>query len=144
MKDYNSYLENLPLTKAVKGRIEEVLNFNRQIHDFDFDDIFVCEMKNEEGARNYTSLWLFTKQYCVECKDFLSNNDFDITPIENNITYCSIEHRDFNLIDSNEKSFVKLHFTFQFNLSGDMISTEENCKWALHIYKKYILPNIKK
>lgn len=144
MKNHNDYLTKMPFSKAVKTRIEEVIELNRLIYELDFDDIFVCELKNEEGARNYVSLWLFTKEFCIECKDFLSRNDFDITPIEKNITYCSIEHRDFNLIEGNEKSFVKIHFTFQANLSGTLISTEENCIWALYIHKKYLLPNINK
>lgn len=143
MEKFNDYLENLPLTKAVKGRIFEVLNMNNDIFNAQIEDIFICELKNEEGARNYTSLWLFSQDICIECKDFLTRNDFDITPLKDEVTYCSIEIQDFDLINCNEKSFVKTHFTFKSKVSGDIISTEENCIWALKIYKKYIIPNIK-
>lgn len=144
MKDYNYYLESLPITRAEIDRINEVLSFTRQIFEFDFDDIFICEMRNNEGAKKYTSLWLFTNDFFIECKDFLTRNDFDITPLKKGIKYCAIEIKDFNLTDVNETSLFKLQFSFDNNITGNLISTEENCKWALKIYKKYILPKIKK
>lgn len=142
MEKFNDYLESLPLTKAVKGRISEVLSMNNEIFNFQIEDIFICELKNEEGARSYTSLWMFTKEVCIECKDFLTRNDFDIAPLKDEIHYCSIEIQDFDLKNSNEKSFVKVHFTFKSKVSGNIISTDENCVWALKIYKKHIIPNM--
>ncbi|NQY07523.1 MAG: hypothetical protein HRT68_15335, partial [Flavobacteriaceae bacterium] len=96
LEKFEDYLGQLPLTRAIKGRIEEVINLNMKIKELDIQDIFICELKNEEGSRTYTSLWLFTKTHSIECKNFLTQNDFDIVPHLNRIGYCSISPTNYN------------------------------------------------
>jgi hypothetical protein len=132
IEQFDDYIGTLPLTKVVKDKIEEMLILNSKIKKFEIKDIFVCELKNEEGARNYTSLWLFTDKQVVECKNFLATYDFDITPLYKNIEYCSMSPVNFDL---EKPSDVRI--------SGDIIATENNCLSALKIYQKYIIPNLK-
>lgn len=141
---FNKYLEKITLTKIVKGRINEVLLMNQKIYNEEIRDIFVCEMKNKEGARSYTSLWLFSDEFCFECKNFLNSFNFDKTPYSSKLDYCSIEIIEFDLKEPNEKSIVNIHFEFRISLAGDLIATESNCLSAIEIYKKYIIPNLNK
>jgi len=142
LKKFEDYLGTLPLTQ-VMDRINEVLKLNSKITNDDILDIFICEFKNDEGARTHTSLWLFTKKHCIECKDFLTTNNFDLTPYAGRITYCSIKPIEFNLDKPTKKSSVKIHFKFEGGVSGILIATENNCLKAFEIYKKYIVTNLK-
>jgi len=99
-------------------------------------------MKNNEGARTYTSLWLFTDKYCIECKEFLSTNNFDITPYDGTAIYCSIISIEFNFVEASEKSQVNIHCSFG-DITCDLIATEQNCIKAFEIYKKYFVANLK-
>lgn len=142
IKKYDDYLGTLPLTKVIKERINDMLIINSRIKKLDIIDIFVCESKNKEGSRNYTSLWLFSDTYCIECKNFLNSFDFDITPYSKKIDYCSIVPINFDLKTPNTNSIVKVNFHFAAGISGDLIATEHNCLYALKIYKKYIVSNL--
>lgn len=142
IEKFEEYVGTLPLTKVVKDRINEVLVMNNKIKHLEIQDIFVCESKNEEGSRNYSSLWLFTETYCIECKNFLNSNDFDITPYLNRIEYCSIVPINFDLETPNPNSIVRIHFHLGTGVSGDLIASENNCLSALKIYQKYIVSNL--
>lgn len=143
IEKFEAYLGTLPITKTVKDRVDEIINLNLKIQEFDIKDIFICELKNSEGSRSYTSLWLFTDKYFIECKDFLTTFDFDITPYLGKIQYCSISPKDFDLETATEKSIVNIHFSLAADsISGSLISTEQNCLNALSIYRKYIVSNL--
>jgi hypothetical protein len=140
---FETYLGKLPLTSVVKNRINEVINMNLKIHNIEINDILLCEMKNNEGSRNYTSLWLFSDSLCIECKNFLQVYDFDSTPISKKVDYCSIIPTNFDFENPTELSIVKVHFHFGTGIAGDLIATEQNCLSAVDIYKKYIVSNLK-
>ena len=140
---FKDYLGDLPLTKVIKDRVDEVIKLNTKIKSGDFLDIFICELKDDEGERTYTSLWLFTDKHLIECKEFLSSINFDVTPYVGIINYCSIESTEYNLDEVSEKSSVKIHFTMETKISGNLIATEKNCVHAFKIYQKYILANLK-
>lgn len=143
LEKFSDYLGDLPLTNVIKNRIGEVAELNNKIKNIDILDIFICELKNDEGERTYTSLWFFTDKYLIECKNFLSANCFDRTPYTGLINYCSMESIEFNLDEASEKSSVKIYFTMQTDVSGNIIATEKNCVHALKIYQKYILANLR-
>lgn len=147
LEKFEEYLGQLPLTKAIRRRIEEVITLNMKIKELDIQDIFICELKNEEGSRTYTSLWLFTQDYSIECKNFLTENDFDIVPHMKRVGYCSIAPLNFDFEETNENSSIKVHFSYSIKsgmagISGDLIATEQNCIHAFHIYKKYVISNL--
>jgi hypothetical protein len=142
IEKFEDYIGGLPLTRVVKERINELLELNSKIKECEIDDIFICEFKNEEGTRNYTSLWLFNEKYCIECKNFMSLYDFDITPYNKRIDYCSITPVNFDFVTPTNQSIINIHFHFGFGIAGNLIATEENCLSALNIYKKYIISNL--
>lgn len=142
MVNFENYLGRLPfLTNVVKDRINDVIGMNMKIKDFDIKDIFVCELKNKEGSRNYTSLWLFTNEYFIECKDFLNKFDFDVC--DNKVTYCSIESVKFDFENVDELSILKVHCLVN-DMSCSLIATEQNCLSLFELYKKYIIANFVK
>ena len=143
LEKFNDYLSTLPLTKVVKDRIEEVISLNLKIQNVEILDIFISDLKNNEGARTYTSLWLFNERYCMECKNFLNSNYFDVTSLKNKIELCSISTNAFNFESVSDNSSLTIHWQFEGSLTGDLIATEDNCLKAFEIYKKYIVANLK-
>jgi hypothetical protein len=144
IEKFEGYLGLLPLTRIIKDRIDEIIKLNLKIVDEEINDIFICEFKNNEGVRTYTSLWLFCHNNCIECKTFLHSYDFDITPYFKKVDYCSITSSEFDFENTSEISSVKVHFRFATGISGDLIGTEQNCLKAFEIYKRFIIPNLVK
>jgi hypothetical protein len=138
---FKAYLDILPLTQVVKDRVNTVINLNSKIVEMNILDIFISNMNNDDGAKEYTSLWLFTDQFIVECKNFLSKNDFDITPHINRISYCSIAPIEFDFETVTDKSSVVIHCTMG-NMSCQLIATDENCLEAFERYKKHLISNL--
>jgi len=149
LNKHEEYLDILPLTQVVKERIEEVINLNSKLLGVEFLDIFICDLKNNEGAKNYTSLWLISTEYLIECKSFLSNNNFDLVRYKNKVGYCSIQPIEYDFETVSEKSSVLIHCNIggsssMGSVSCSLIATEENCTKALEIYQKYLITNIMK
>jgi hypothetical protein len=57
--------------------------------------MFVTDYIKEDGAREYENLWLFPQTYCMEAKQFITKDDFDIAPIRSRIHYWNIRKQDF-------------------------------------------------
>lgn len=139
---FKEYLGILPLTQVVKDRIEIVISLNAKIINDEVIDIFICDLKDEEGTKEYTSLWLFTDSHLMECKNFLSENNFDLVFYKNSIRYCSIKPIDFDFDSPTTKSSITINCSLLGALSCNIIATEDNCKKAFDIYKKYFVANI--
>lgn len=142
LEQYEAYLGVLPLTKSVKDKIEETIVLNKKIVAAKILDIFICDIKNLDGTKTYTSLWLFTDTLAIECKNFLTKHDFDMAQYHKSIRYCSIEPIEFDLDTPTNLSSVKVSWTFNSSVTGTLTATEDNCIKAFEIYKKYIVANI--
>lgn len=144
IEKFESYLQQLQLTDIVKSRIKEVLILNYNMINNEIIDIFIGEVKSVIGRKTFTSLWLFTSDYAIECKEFLSKNDFDIAPYKNRIQYCSIKAENFDFTTSDVNSFVEIKLHFIESITGTLTATGENCQHAYELYKKLIIPNVTK
>lgn len=141
---FESYIEQLPLSQVVKLRIDEVLILNQNMINQEIIEIFMGEVKNIDGRKTFTSLWLFTDEYTIECKDFLSSIDFDIAPYKNRVQYCSIKSNDYDFNTYDTNSFVEIRLHFIDRITGTLIASGENCPQAYKIYKDLIIPNVTK
>lgn len=144
IEKFESYLSTLPLTGAIRTRINEVLILNDRIISLDIEDIFICEMKNKEGERTYTSLWLFTDTYCMECENFLTTEDFDIVVYKKKVKHAAIKPIEFDFLETSSKSSIQINCYLTEGTSCNLIGTETNCMQALKIYQKYFLANLLK
>ena len=83
----------------------------------------------------------FTNMLLVECKNFLSQDDFDITPYQNKISYCSIAPINFDFDTCTDQSSVRIHCRLG-DMALNIIATDVNCNEAFKIYQKYIVANL--
>jgi len=144
IEKFESYLQQLQLSNVVRSRIDEVLILNYNMINKEIIEIFMGEVKSVIGRKTFTSLWLFTDEFAIECKEFLSKNDFDIAPYKNRIQYCSIkaDNSDFSTYDINSFIEIKLHFID--SITGTLTASGENCQHAYELYKSLIIPNVTK
>ena len=85
-EEFEAYLNDINVAQPVKNRVDVILKEISSLYEgLVITDIFVCQVKNEEV--NYTSLWLFGAGFCIECKDFLSQDDFDLAYLNGNVYY---------------------------------------------------------
>ncbi|MBN2747562.1 MAG: hypothetical protein JXR34_12615 [Bacteroidales bacterium] len=146
MTEIKNYMDSIRVSEVLQTRIENLIQLNQNLFEFEVLDIFISEYRDKDGNEVYTSLWLFTNKGAIECKNFIDQTDFDVTPITNNIEYCSILVNNFDFVTTNQKSFVKALCNFGNTgspINGSFTATDANCKYAIEIYKRHFLANLR-
>jgi len=136
------YLKGISLTDVLINRIEKVISSYQQFYPEEIVDIYVSEFITEDGIREYDSLWLFSEKYCMEATKFITNDDFDITPLKNQIHYIRIKKQEYDFNGITEKSRLTIQISLEYPLSGDLKGSKENCDYLMKILTKHILPNL--
>lgn len=142
-EDFVKYLESIGITECISKKIEMIYEYYKTIHPDEIADIFVTEYINEDGDRVYENLWFFSKIYCMEAKQFLTKDDFDITPIQSRIEYWNIQKQDYNIKKSTEKSRLFLKFQIDNKIRAEFKASKENCDYLWDIILRYVMSNLK-
>ena len=145
-EEFIKYLESIGITEALRKRIETIYEFYREICPSEITGISVTDYIKEDGAREYENLWFFSEKYCMEAKQFITKEDFDITPIQNRICRWAIQKKDYDFKKATEKSRLLLKFYFGVELGvliGELKASKENCDYLKDIILKYVVPNLK-
>ncbi|MGB2841353.1 MAG: hypothetical protein WBC40_02560 [Halobacteriota archaeon] len=142
-KEFITYLKSIGLTEAIRKRIETIHEFYREICPDKITGIFVTNYMEEDGERMYENLWFFSENYCMEAKQFIAKDDFDITPIRSRIYYWTIQKQDYDFKKATEKSRLYLKFKLDTSIHGEFKASKENCDYLREIFLKYIVPNLK-
>lgn len=107
-------------------------------YDMLFDGIFISNIRNGD-QEEYTSLWLFSGQYVVECKDFLTRFDIDIVRYKDNIRYVSIlTDRKESLTNPTHTSTMKLSVLLADSVRCLYDATGLNCMKLSEIAQLYL------
>lgn len=141
--DFSGYIDKLNISSTMRNRIDKVLIMNQKIINDDFKDIIINDTKNQDGALNYNSLWIFSEKYIIECKNFMSETNFDIAPLRKNVSYAYIKTSNFDLDSASLASTIEVYFSFEKDFSGTLTASGINCNQVIKIYKTYIIENIK-
>ena len=139
--DWQAYLETIGIQGMFLKRVEEVLSFYQEVYPDQIEDIFVTEYFDKEGNRQYESVWLFSRQFVMEAKHFLMEDDFDSAPLQRQVKYWTIKKTEFDFRDASTKSRMLLKFTLLSGVSGALKASRENCNYLSDIFRKHILPN---
>jgi len=141
-KGFVRYLEDIGMTKKLIGRVKEVYDFYEKLVPGEIEAVFVTDYLTSEGTREYENLWFFSKKQCVEAKNFLTTDDFDMDSIIGTIYAWNIEKKDYDFKNATAKSRFNLIF-YMVNLrTGHLKASTKNCQYLKHIFLKYILPNL--
>jgi len=141
--EFVSYLNSISATDQVMARVEIILNFYKEACPEDIMDIFICETIKSDGNREYQSLWLFSEKYAMEAKNFLIQDDFDIMPIKNLMTYCDVQKTEYDFNNASEGSRLLVKISVTHMLNGELRASKANCNFLKSITLKYFVPNLR-
>jgi hypothetical protein len=140
--EMSQYLEAIGISKHFLARAKEVYDFYTPLLDEEVEDLFVSEYVDGDGARQYESLWMFTKSHVMEATLFLTQDDFDFTNIRNVVAHWKIQKENYDFMKADEKSRMKVQVTLSSKLRCDFRASKENCDYLRAIFLRHIKPNI--
>jgi len=143
IKSFFIYFKSLNLPKSAIEKVEEKYNFYLNIAKINIEDIFISNYVNKDGTTVYDSLWFFSKEFAVESKSFITQDNYDCTFIKNNIIYWECLPKNMKE-KPDDKSRLKIGFNV-LNLKeiGEFQASGINCGFLIRIFQKYIAANVK-
>jgi hypothetical protein len=142
-EEFKKYLKDVDIIGDIRGRVERIYDFYREICPDEITGIFITDYIKEDGERVYEHLWFFSEKYCMEAKQFITTDDFDFTPIKNRITYWVLKKQDYDFKKATEKSRQNLKFRTDTEITGELKASKENCDYLRDIIREYIKSNLK-
>lgn len=141
---FNEYFTDISISDVMKGRIQEIYDELVALYSMEIDDVFLCDIATKNGDKDYVSLWFFSNNHIIECKDFISQDDFDITALRNNVLYFNIRKKKYNTNQdpSSDSSAAIDVLVNSGRVSVGLMATGKNCAYLKDIAKKYLLPNM--
>jgi hypothetical protein len=144
MKDaFNKYLTSVRLPEPYKARVEAIFDFYQGVSHEELLDIFISEYIKDDGTREFESLWFFSENNFAEAKQFLTTDNFDMTPLKSHVQYWRIEKQDYDFRNATEKSRILLTVRLDVDMGGTLKASQENCDHLRALFLKYISPNLK-
>ena len=142
-EEFIKYLASISITKAVLEKIEKIYKFCEEICPDEITGIFITDYIKEDGSREYENLWFFSEKNCMEAKQFITKDDFDITPIKKRVYYWTIQKQNYDFKKATKKSRVHLKFDLDTGIVGVLKAAKENCDYLKEIILKYVIINLK-
>jgi hypothetical protein len=141
-KDFSNYLNDIEITETnLQERIYNIFIFYaNDLCPEDIKDIFVTDYISEE-LREYENLWFFSENFAMEAKNFISEDDFDITYFSK-INGLEIKKKNYNFKNSNISSRLNLFCDTESEIY-QMKASKNNCDYLKKIIKNYFLPRLK-
>ena len=142
MKDeFKQYLELVKAPEVVIKRAEVIYEFYKNLFGEGLE-MFVSETTTDDGQRHYRALWFFSKQACMEAKDFIGRDNFDFALISKSIDYWEIMNQEYDFKKVTDKSRMHLVFRLKSGVQAELNASKENCDSLRDVFKKYILVNL--
>jgi len=142
-EEFKKYLKDVGITGDIRERVERIYDFYREICPDEITGIFITDYIKEDGERVYEHLWFFSEKYCMEAKQFITTDDFDITPIKSRILYWGLKKQDYDFKKATEKSRLHLKFKMDTWIDGELKASKGNCDYLRDIILEYIKSNLK-
>lgn len=140
------YLSDIGVTEVFGDRIEQILRVYSSLLPEKYSsvdwDIFVSEYREDDGTRQYQSLWIFADDLIMEAKNFIKDDDFDFAPVRHRIRHGQLVPENFDFQLSTEAS--RLYVTAV--LLGDLFcvfrATGKNCEYLANLCRTHLVGNI--
>jgi len=77
------YAQEMGLDPVRLEKVSEILTVSTRLLPDEIEEIFISQSLEEEGqVTEWDSLWLFSKNYCLEARQFLVQQDLEIYPLQ--------------------------------------------------------------
>ena len=94
---FETYLEKINLPDPFRERVHKIVAFYSDICLEKIDDIYVSDYVKDDGQKVYESLWIFSKSYIMEARDFIIKDDFDFSLADKGISYWRMKKENYEL-----------------------------------------------
>lgn len=140
-EEFKKYLETIRMTDVLSARIQSIYRFYEAVCPEEIGAIFVTDIVNDEGVRQYENLWFFSKTFAMESKVFISQDDFDMMPIKNKVIYWSIRKQNYDFEKAEDGSRLRVFYRSDNDVTGELRASRENCDFLRDIFLQRILPS---
>ena len=140
MAKFDEYLKKVGITPALKTRVELARRVASRMCPEEIEDILVNEYVQDDGTRVYESIWFFSKGYCIEAHNFITESSIDIVPIR--IKRVQVDFKDYSFVKATEKSRLRVLVLFGEGLEAEIKAAKENCDVLRDIILKYFRPRL--
>lgn len=124
-------------------RTEKILGYVRQLLPEEPRYIFVSEYRDDEGNRNYESLWVLSDNFISEAKQFVSQSEFDLTSLSGGLTRILISNHEFEFENASESSRLSVYVNLGNTgsaITGSFRASGTNCNDLNQVLTEYLLP----
>jgi len=142
-KEFIEYLKSIGIPVALFEKIETIYELYKELCPDEIMGIFVTDYIKEDGSREYENLWFFSEKTCMEAKQFITKEDFDIIRIKKRVNIWNIRKYNYNFKKATDTSRLFLRVNFDFNVDGELKAAKDNCDYLRKIILKYVVPNLK-
>jgi len=142
MENFKKYFEEIGLSEHFLQRTLYILKLYENLGYEKIIDVFVSEYQNEDGSRNYENLWMFSKNFVSESKNFLVRDNLDSTSYLNRMEYWEITLKEFDFKKPTSKSRFTLRAVLKNEVKLIFRASGNNCQHLNNIFDRFIKPNL--
>lgn len=141
MVKLDEYLNRMGITTDIlKDRVKLAYSVASQMCPEEIEEVFVSDYIKDDGTREYESVWFFSKGYCIEAHNFITENSIDIVRIKTK--RLQVELKDYDFKKATEKSRLRVLILLGEMLEGEIKAAKENCDVLRDITTKYFKPRL--
>ncbi len=141
MVKFDEYLNGIGITTIIlKDRVNLAYSLASQICPEEIEEVFVSDYIKDDGTREYESVWFFSKGYCMEALNFVTENRIDIVRIKTKRIEVNLKDYDFE--KATESSRLQLSIQLEEGLYAELKAAKENCDVLRDITIKYFKPRL--
>ena len=141
------YLSSLDLVSLMEDRVREVLRSFKFLCGAEVERVFLSDTLTPHTVgledRHWESLWGFSGPYWMEARNFLNQDDIDISPYWDAIMYLGVTSKDLDLTrPATAESRMSIEVETTKVRYSTISATGENCNELISIVRELLLPNL--
>ena len=141
-KEFADYLASISVPTAVVGRVDRIIALYADLMPAtDPEKIFVSDQFDQEGNRSFRSLILFSDEYMLEAKSFVSEDIVDAVYLKTAVDYIEISLKEYEPGKATDASRLSVKGYISSEFDFDLRAAGENCNYLWIICKELLMPN---
>ena len=139
LEPFHGYFQEIDLPGPLIVRAEQLCETFAQAIQGAPNRIFVNDFFYE-GARRYSSLWLFTERHIIEVKNFVVQQQLDFTRLAD-LNYVELIRSDLLPFDpAGRETTLHAQAKFKEGLHANFSATGSNCRHLYDLVLTYLMP----